>query len=231
MRSGASAAVPVEPCLPTAHVRGGDESSLDSSNGASLTNTVSGPVSIRPRIQAESHAARSARMLVQHVDPADLDARERRSERSRHPLGRDRLGTIRNRVGHRSTAPAVMIAQWSSRSTCSPWRLEGQPLGPIVSTAPEGYLRPKRASPRRHRRPAMHVAIFDADNHLYETEDAVTSYLPERYKNAIQYVRSTVATRSRSATTSASTSRTRRSRWSHGRAPRRTTSASATPKG
>ncbi|MEY9836616.1 amidohydrolase family protein [Streptacidiphilus sp. EB103A] len=29
--------------------------------------------------------------------------------------------------------------------------------------------------------------LFDADNHLYETEDALTRYLPERYRSAIQY--------------------------------------------
>ena len=30
--------------------------------------------------------------------------------------------------------------------------------------------------------------VFDADNHLYETEDAFTRHLPEKYKNAIKYV-------------------------------------------
>jgi predicted TIM-barrel fold metal-dependent hydrolase len=30
--------------------------------------------------------------------------------------------------------------------------------------------------------------IFDADNHLYETEDALTRHLPEQYAGAIQYV-------------------------------------------
>ncbi|HEY5854341.1 MAG TPA: amidohydrolase family protein [Aldersonia sp.] len=30
--------------------------------------------------------------------------------------------------------------------------------------------------------------LFDADNHLYETKDSLTKYLPEKYKNAIQYV-------------------------------------------
>ena len=34
----------------------------------------------------------------------------------------------------------------------------------------------------------MHVPIFDADNHLYETEDALTKFLPDRYKGAIDYV-------------------------------------------
>lgn len=32
------------------------------------------------------------------------------------------------------------------------------------------------------------VPIFDADNHLYETRDAFTKFLPDRYKSAIQYV-------------------------------------------
>jgi predicted TIM-barrel fold metal-dependent hydrolase len=30
--------------------------------------------------------------------------------------------------------------------------------------------------------------LFDADNHLYETEDSLTKYLPKQYKDAIQYV-------------------------------------------
>jgi predicted TIM-barrel fold metal-dependent hydrolase len=30
--------------------------------------------------------------------------------------------------------------------------------------------------------------IFDADNHLYETEDAFTKFLPDRYRGAIDYV-------------------------------------------
>jgi predicted TIM-barrel fold metal-dependent hydrolase len=30
--------------------------------------------------------------------------------------------------------------------------------------------------------------VFDADNHLYETRDAFTRYLPERYRGAIRYV-------------------------------------------
>ena len=30
--------------------------------------------------------------------------------------------------------------------------------------------------------------LFDADNHLYETEESLTKYLPKPYKGAIQYV-------------------------------------------
>ena len=30
--------------------------------------------------------------------------------------------------------------------------------------------------------------VFDADNHLYETKDAFTRYLPDRYRSAIDYV-------------------------------------------
>lgn len=30
--------------------------------------------------------------------------------------------------------------------------------------------------------------VFDADNHLYETRDALTQYLPDRYRGAIDYV-------------------------------------------
>jgi predicted TIM-barrel fold metal-dependent hydrolase len=32
------------------------------------------------------------------------------------------------------------------------------------------------------------VPVFDADNHLYETEEALTKFLPDRYKGAIDYV-------------------------------------------
>jgi hypothetical protein len=30
--------------------------------------------------------------------------------------------------------------------------------------------------------------VFDADNHLYETRDALTKYLPEKYRGVIDYV-------------------------------------------
>jgi predicted TIM-barrel fold metal-dependent hydrolase len=32
------------------------------------------------------------------------------------------------------------------------------------------------------------IPVFDADNHLYETQDAFTRHLPARYKNAVRYV-------------------------------------------
>ncbi len=34
----------------------------------------------------------------------------------------------------------------------------------------------------------LNVPLFDADNHLYETRDAFTKFLPDRYKGAIDYV-------------------------------------------
>ncbi|HEV3282122.1 MAG TPA: hypothetical protein VG032_11035 [Acidimicrobiales bacterium] len=30
--------------------------------------------------------------------------------------------------------------------------------------------------------------VFDADNHLYETREALTRHLPDRYRGAIEYV-------------------------------------------
>ena len=36
--------------------------------------------------------------------------------------------------------------------------------------------------------PTLEYPVFDADNHLYETSEALTKYLPERYKGAIDYV-------------------------------------------
>ncbi|MGO8937813.1 MAG: amidohydrolase, partial [Mycobacterium sp.] len=32
------------------------------------------------------------------------------------------------------------------------------------------------------------VPIFDADQHMYETPEALTKYLPERYRKAVQFV-------------------------------------------
>jgi len=32
------------------------------------------------------------------------------------------------------------------------------------------------------------IPVFDADNHLYETREAFTKFLPDRYKSAIEYV-------------------------------------------
>ncbi len=34
----------------------------------------------------------------------------------------------------------------------------------------------------------LDVPVFDADNHMYETKDALTKFLPDRYRRAIQYV-------------------------------------------
>jgi len=36
--------------------------------------------------------------------------------------------------------------------------------------------------------PVLDIPVFDADNHLYETEDALTKFLPDRYQGAIDYV-------------------------------------------
>jgi predicted TIM-barrel fold metal-dependent hydrolase len=35
---------------------------------------------------------------------------------------------------------------------------------------------------------ALDIPVFDADNHLYETQDALTKFMPDRYKGAIDYV-------------------------------------------
>ena len=34
----------------------------------------------------------------------------------------------------------------------------------------------------------LDFSVVDADNHLYETEDAFTRYLPEEHRNAVRYV-------------------------------------------
>jgi predicted TIM-barrel fold metal-dependent hydrolase len=35
---------------------------------------------------------------------------------------------------------------------------------------------------------ALEIPVFDADNHLYETREALTKYLPDRHKGVIDYV-------------------------------------------
>ncbi|HEY3143294.1 MAG TPA: amidohydrolase family protein [Acidimicrobiales bacterium] len=35
---------------------------------------------------------------------------------------------------------------------------------------------------------ALDYEVFDADNHLYETQDALTKFLPDRHRGAIEYV-------------------------------------------
>ena len=35
---------------------------------------------------------------------------------------------------------------------------------------------------------SLDYPVFDSDNHLYETKDAFTRHLPEKYRNAIEYV-------------------------------------------
>src|SRR5438105_14880616 len=34
----------------------------------------------------------------------------------------------------------------------------------------------------------LDIPVFDADNHMYETREAFTKFLPDRYKGAIDYV-------------------------------------------
>ena len=36
--------------------------------------------------------------------------------------------------------------------------------------------------------PRLDIPVFDADNHLYETRDSLTKFLPDRYKRAVDYV-------------------------------------------
>ena len=35
---------------------------------------------------------------------------------------------------------------------------------------------------------AIDTPVFDADNHLYETRDSLTKFLPDRYRGVIDYV-------------------------------------------
>jgi predicted TIM-barrel fold metal-dependent hydrolase len=35
---------------------------------------------------------------------------------------------------------------------------------------------------------ALDIPVFDADNHFYETQEALTKFLPERYRGAIDYI-------------------------------------------
>ncbi len=79
---------------------------------------------------------------------------------------------------------------------------------------------------------ALSTPLFDADNHLYETREALTKYLPDRYRGAIDYVdvaRSDQDRRPRSDQRVHPQPDLRRGRPA--RAPRRTTSATAIPDG
>ena len=72
--------------------------------------------------------------------------------------------------------------------------------------------------------------LFDADNHLYETEEALTRYLPEQYAGAIRYVqvdgRTKIAVRGQISEYIPNPT----SRWSRGPARWRTASRTATRK-
>ena len=35
---------------------------------------------------------------------------------------------------------------------------------------------------------AATMPVFDADNHFYEDQDALTKFMPDRYKGVIDYV-------------------------------------------
>src|SRR5690349_23508383 len=36
--------------------------------------------------------------------------------------------------------------------------------------------------------PTLDIPVFDADNHMYETKEALTKFLPDPYKHVIDYV-------------------------------------------
>jgi predicted TIM-barrel fold metal-dependent hydrolase len=61
-----------------------------------------------------------------------------------------------------------------------------------VTPDPNRDLRPKRANQNDGETTMSHetldIPVFDADNHLYETVDSFTKFLPDRYRHAIDYV-------------------------------------------
>ena len=69
--------------------------------------------------------------------------------------------------------------------------------------------------------------VFDADNHFYEPREALTQFLPDIARASSTTSTCMAVPRSWSATPSATTSPTRRSRWSRSRERRRNTSATA----
>src|SRR4051794_18351295 len=50
----------------------------------------------------------------------------------------------------------------------------------LTSTSKDRYFRSMTDGSR--------IPIFDADNHMYETPDAMTKHLPGRYKGLVDYV-------------------------------------------
>ena len=108
-----------------------------------------------------------------------------------------------------SSPPA---ASRPSRSGCAPSPTPASPTCPsgscpigedrdaaprLAATAPATTSRrsPARSDHRRPRpdgdpmsAPTLDIPVFDADNHLYETRDSLTKFLPDRYKGAVDYV-------------------------------------------
>ena len=72
--------------------------------------------------------------------------------------------------------------------------------------------------------------VFDGDNHMYETRDALTKFLPSEYRGAIRYVEVDGRTKIATLGQISDTSPTRPSIRSPRRAPKRTTSTTATLK-
>ncbi len=56
------------------------------------------------------------------------------------------------------------------------------------------------------------MEVWDADNHMYETIDAYTRYLPEKYTEAVKFVDVNGRRNCRSSESSPSASRTRPTR-------------------
>ena len=80
--------------------------------------------------------------------------------------------------------------------------------------------------------PKLGFPVFDADNHMYETTEALTKFLPDRVPGRDRLRRGRRPHQDRHPRDrSASTSPTRPSTWSPRRAPRRTTSSNGNPEG
>jgi len=85
-----------------------------------------------------------------------------------------RAGTPED-IGGGVLVPGVRRRQLTSPGRCS---------GSTAVATPR--TRPHRGGPHVTR--ALTCPVFDADNHLYETTDALTKFLPERHKHVIDYV-------------------------------------------
>jgi hypothetical protein len=104
----------VEAGLPAAHVRGGHQAQLVLGERRQLDEDGLGAERVWPVLEEQAQAAGRPGVLVDDLDPPDLDAGERSPERVRQPSGRDILGPVRDAFGMGQVPSSGSRSRWSS---------------------------------------------------------------------------------------------------------------------